>query len=270
MSDFEHPDPDRLRELSGRCRSDIQQFLTRHPGLADASLADWAAPIVAECMLRGFDSEGVGRRIRAEGRVLTTPEKKQMGLPARLKIGDRFAAALQERGRTDIAMTARAIAHYPMRQDGRARMRQLILDEGTPARMLIYDDDGTCAAARLLTAAILPGDRVPEFPLPDCDKLLCRCGFDRFMPYHVTMPDGIEREAVPRERGITLTIEPDPLVIDITPDPPSATPAIPKVSRRSHSSFARAARILLKVALALFLFVVVLVIIGAILGPPPR
>lgn len=148
-------------------------------GIADPSIAVWAAPIIHEMERDGASPAQIAKRIREEGVPLGPTSRREEGLPPRLQVGRTFLEALTPLGRTDINRAALAIAHYPGRQYGRALMRALAERDGVKARMLIRDDDRTCTQALQFRRKVLSLAAVPEFPLPGCDQWVCRCGFDR-------------------------------------------------------------------------------------------
>lgn len=175
------PPPLTLEQRAALYRSLIAEFVAQK-GLALPGMAEWAGPLVAELDHTGMALKSIAVRLRRAGTPLSVAERTALGLPPRLPVGGQFAAALMPRGLADIALTAEAIAAWPIRHHGRQTMRGVINYDRVPVRLIIFRDDRTCAAARPLIGQTVRWNRVPEFPLPDCDKLLCRCSFDRAPP----------------------------------------------------------------------------------------
>jgi hypothetical protein len=161
--------------------------------LASPSIAKWAAPLIIEMEHQeGASLAAIAKMLREHGKPLNVEERRKAGISTRVQAGSAFVGALTARGRLDVTLTARAIVHHPMRSWGRAWMRRLCIEDGVQARMLIRDDEDTCAAARPYIRQIVPIAQLPDFPLDGCDQLICRCGFDRADEIDGTAPRALE------------------------------------------------------------------------------
>jgi hypothetical protein len=128
----------------------------------------------------GFSLAQKAAAVRDAGRQCTVEEKKAFGVSPRQKLGWDFARSVTPLALTNPLEAGRAIANAGNKAAERLIHKALCLADRVPARMLIRDDDRTCAAAKHYMAAIIPVREVPEFPLPRCDKWTCRCSFNRY------------------------------------------------------------------------------------------
>ncbi len=172
----------------------VRQFLSKHP-VADPSMAEWAGQMIAELDDTGMALRQVAVQLRMAGKPLTAAEKKERGIPVRLKIGHDFVEALTDSGAVDIAETAEAIAAWPIREWSRNTARDVIIYDRTVARIIIFDDNRTCAEARKLFHTFVDWNSLPTFPLFTCDRILCRCSFDRAPPAAVNKFRKAQRES---------------------------------------------------------------------------
>ena len=157
----------------------IVAFLARYPIIHQDAAPALAALLAAVATL---PLKSAAVQLRMAGDPLSAAEKRDRGFPVRLRIGDAFADILTDAGAADPALAAEAVAAAVFRAESRLRMDWLIRYERCTARLIIYDDEGTCAAARPLFKQHASWRALPQFPLSQCDKLLCRCSFDRAMP----------------------------------------------------------------------------------------
>lgn len=168
-----HTDWNQIRE---QAYPGLMADFLRRTDLADPAMVEWAAPLLLQAE---GDSRSIARRLRMAGEPLSADERRQRGFAPRLQIGSLFADALRPKGLNDPELAAMAISHFPFVMVSRGQMRWLCQTDGVKARLLIRDDEKTCLAARPYMKQVLRLSELPVFPLAGCDKLICRCNFDR-------------------------------------------------------------------------------------------
>lgn len=206
-------DPD-WSALRSRAYPVLMEDFLRRTRLADPAMVEWAAPLI---LAAEGDSRSIARQLRLAGEPLSLQERRERGFAPRLQIGRLFADALLPPGLEDVDAAALAISHHPFAMLSRAQMRWLCQYDGVRARMLIRSDEKTCLAARPYIKRILPLADLPVFPLAECDKMVCRCNFDRSNTRD-RRPRSVKPELLPE----FLPLAPPPDAARSAPREPSA------------------------------------------------
>ena len=154
----------------------------RRTGIADPACANWLAPIVRECDRDGEGNSNAARRARTLGKAMSAAEKKAVGINGNTKISREAFATLTPIGRTDPVRAYEALVHEPIKQRCQARHAEMISHFNARAKVQVRGGSHTCAAARRLGGKTVAADRVPSFPLPDCDQWICTCSYRAELP----------------------------------------------------------------------------------------
>jgi hypothetical protein len=160
-------------------RAAVEDYASRTGALLP-SAAEWIGPLLLEAALEGLTVEKTATRIRTHGGALAQSKKVEIGLAhVRARLGLRFLNSLTARGRLDPLLVSIGVAREPSLRLSNFVMSRLCKYDRSDVRMLIRVDEKSCAACIPFKRAILAISDLPEFPLPNCDSLDCRCRFDR-------------------------------------------------------------------------------------------
>jgi hypothetical protein len=148
--------------------------------LLDESAAGWIAEVLlAEAKAETQSLAMLRAAVRQHGRLITQAEKESRSIKGRLRFGTTFLDALTERGRSDPAYAVTVLIAEYSTMLSRELQRQLIMDSGMDARLMIRGGEKDCAAAARYARLTVAPAQLPRFPLPECDADHCRCSFMR-------------------------------------------------------------------------------------------
>lgn len=153
-------------------------------GMLREEWADWFASHVRAGERAGLGIDQIARNIRQDGGVMPLEEKRALGIHGQLKIGRLCFDRLTELGQRDpnkaVAITVHAALFRVSRANQLARMHNN--PRAKSVRVVTVGDDGDCEASRRCKNKTYPLGQVPEFPLPECDAEICRCGYISVQP----------------------------------------------------------------------------------------
>jgi len=162
--------------------------LIEQSGLFKTDSFDW----ILEIILNNMDasSSAIDLMIRTTGELISSEEKKKLGLRANAKISNKYLNSLTDKGREDILGSAFLVIHRILHAYNILREHEQILKLVPDAKdtyeaevMVINnegdedEDGGTCKAAMALQGKRFKFDEAPDLPLPTCDADSCRCMF---------------------------------------------------------------------------------------------
>lgn len=223
---------------------DVARDAAIKSGLVKADQLEWMVDLACKALTTHVSETQCISIVKSQGGLLTSEEKRDLGVNARLKLGRRLVEALTDTGRADPNAAVKSIIGSIYRVYGNAANLHAAKRRGVPLEMKIPLGDAACSAAAEYWDKVVPTEEAPDFPLPGCDRQFCECRME--VSY-----DGL-LHADNNEEIDDIDAVHDPALVEISPAPRPVTVVRTEPASGKNDTFIFVAAALIVLIFAIF------------------